>query len=173
MSITETEPGSATLDELRVYWRLPSLRAARELARSLNVRRVKQEYPWLAIWAAEGLAPPSKTHWEALKLPHCTTADIGEILGMSRRQAQRLDDAKPDQSFPDPLGFREKPKLWRRTQVLSWVVGAQVQQFKLAQRRRPAPHQLKPAPPHPDHGDAVFNPFAEIRSADRKNNEMT
>src|SRR6056297_4161925 len=61
-------PGHATLEELRVYWRMPSLRATRELARALGIVKVGDRYPWLSIWAAEGLAPPPRRHWSALKL---------------------------------------------------------------------------------------------------------
>lgn len=63
MTTDQQDPGSATLGELRVYWRMPSLRAARELANRHGVRRIGERCPWYAIRAAEGLAPSAPRHW--------------------------------------------------------------------------------------------------------------
>lgn len=46
MKDVSINPGSASAEELAKHWRLPSVRAARELARALGVRRVKGKYPW-------------------------------------------------------------------------------------------------------------------------------
>jgi hypothetical protein len=40
MNSRTTGPGSASLEELQTYWRMPSVRATRELAKQLRVRRV-------------------------------------------------------------------------------------------------------------------------------------
>ena len=132
MTATVQSPGSATEDELRDDWRMPSLRATRELARKLGVRRVKRQYPWYVIWAAEGLAPPARKHWDELKLPHLTADGLAEALGESARSARRRDAAKPDASFPDPLPLRKKPKLWRAAQVNAYVAGLPVPSYRAA-----------------------------------------
>jgi hypothetical protein len=80
MTTKQQGPGSATLEELRNYWRMPSLRATRELANRLGARRIGERYPWHSIWAAEGLAPPAPRLWAELKLPHMTTEDLAGIL---------------------------------------------------------------------------------------------
>jgi len=81
-------PCFATIEELRIYWSMASPRPARELASRLGLRCVKGQYPWFAIWAAEGLAPPPSRLWPELKLPHMTTNDIAELLQESRRTAK-------------------------------------------------------------------------------------
>ncbi len=173
MISTDTGPGSASLEELQTYWRMPSVRATWELARQRGVRRVGRAYPWLAIWAAEHLATPSCKHWDELKHSHCTTADVACLLKLSHRQAQRLDETKPDPSFPDPLRIRNKPKLWRRAQVLAWLGGYQVPHYKTAPRRRLHTARFEQPTPSPDRYESIFNPFEIIRSADAKNDKMT
>ena len=42
MNSRTTGPGSASLEELQTYWRMPSVRATRELAKQLRVRRVNR-----------------------------------------------------------------------------------------------------------------------------------
>lgn len=173
MTSTETGPGSATLDQLQIYWRMPSGRATRELARSLGVRRVAGAYPWFAIWAAEGLAVPNKKRWQELKQSHCTTADVAVLLKLSRRQAQRLDETKPDPTFPDALSIRDKPKLWRRAQVQLWRGGLPVPHYKTATSRRPCTAPPEQPAPSPDRCEDVFNPSEILRSADTQNDKMT
>ncbi len=58
MKTNSKDPGSASAEEFAAYWRLPSARAARELARKIGVRNVSGRYAWSSIWGAEGLAPP-------------------------------------------------------------------------------------------------------------------
>jgi len=70
------DTGCATREELRVRWRMPSSRAARERARRRGVRRHRGLCPSFAIWAAEGLAPPPRWEWDVLKLPHLTADDL-------------------------------------------------------------------------------------------------
>ena len=94
MNKPDQDPGYATLAELAAYWRMPSKRAARELARALGLRRVRGKFPWFAIWQAEWLAPPPKKRWDELKHPHLTTTDLAELLGESERSARRRDHAK-------------------------------------------------------------------------------
>jgi hypothetical protein len=174
MNSRMTGPGSASVEELQIYWRMPSVRATRELAKQLQVRRIRRAYPWISIWKAEGLAVPSSKYWDELKHPHCTTADIANFLSLTHRQAQRFDETKPDASFPDPLSFRSKPKLWRRTQVLAWLGGYQVPHFKIAPRCKTLVAQSEKKPKsNPDQFQTMFNPREIIRSADTKNDKMT
>ena len=42
MNSRTTGPGSASLEELQTYWCMPSVRATRELAKQLRVRRVNR-----------------------------------------------------------------------------------------------------------------------------------
>ncbi|MFB9148963.1 hypothetical protein [Roseovarius ramblicola] len=164
MTAQVTDPGSATLEELTAYWRMPSKRATRELARKLGLRRVRGNYPWFAIWQIERLALPSRRRWEELKRPHLTTADLGELLGESERSARRRDAAKPDASFPDPLPIRKKPKLWRSAQVHAWCSGLPVPVYQSSSKFLPT---RKKAPPETNSKVPanVFDPFAQKRSA--------
>ena len=167
--ITERQtPGAATLDELRIYWRMPSQRATRELANRLGLRRIAGRYPWFAIWAAEGLAAPAPRLWAELKLPHMTTQDIAGLLQGSRRSAQRVDLKKPDASFPERLRFRSKPKLWRQAQVNAWAAGLPVpvcKQLPDRPRRAPMAAATMKSQPAPKPSGA-FNPFFEQRFSD-------
>ena len=169
MTTKQQGPGSATLEELRNYWRMPSLRATRELANRLGARRIGEHYPWHSIWAVEGLAPPAPRLWPELKLPHMTTEDLAGILKGARRTAQRADQKKPDASFPERLRFREKPKLWRRAQVNDWAAGLPVPTYKTRSATRKAgpsksrPRQVPDRPP-----SEGFDPFEEARLADTR-----
>jgi hypothetical protein len=169
MSSTVTNPGYATTHDLHVYWRTSSLRVARELARSLGIRRVRGGYPWLAIWAAEGLALPPVRRWDELKLPHLTSADLAKVLGESARSAQRRDRFKPDASFPDPVPLRKKPKLWRSAQVNAWQVGLPVPAYKAASNRRVEIQGAIRSSQIEESASEIYNPFAEERSAARAN----
>lgn len=168
--ITERkDPGHATLEELRIYWRMPSLRATRELANRLGLRRVGKRYPWLAIWAVEGLAPPAPRFWAELKLPHLTTADLAGLLDGARRTAQRVDQKKPDASFPERLRFRDKPKLWRRAQVNYWAAGLPVPTYKTRSATKTASPSSSRPPKVPDQRPSEgFDPFEEARLADTR-----
>jgi len=132
MKTDSKDPGSASAEELAKYWRLPSARAARELARKVGIRHFGGRYPWHSIWQAEGLAPPPRSRWDELKLPHCTADDVAGILGESTRSAQRRGLAKPDASFPDPIPLRKKPMIWRRAQLRAWQAGLPVPHYKRA-----------------------------------------
>mgnify|MGYP003666533324 FL=1 len=132
MKTNSRDPGSASAEEMAKYWRLPSARAARELARKVGVRHVSGRYAWYSVWAAEGLAPPPLSRWEELKLPHCTADDVAGILGESPRSARRRGLAKPDASFPDAIPLRKKPILWRRAQLRAWQAGLPVPHYKRA-----------------------------------------
>ncbi|MDX2485567.1 MAG: hypothetical protein QNK42_18130 [Pseudodonghicola sp.] len=167
--ITEPQiPGAATLEELRIYWRMASLRATRELANRLGLRRTAGRCPWFAIWAAEGLAAPAPRLWAELKLPHMTTQDIAGLLKGSRRTAQRMDQKKPDASFPERLRFRNKPKLWRQAQVNAWAAGLLVPVYKkLPDRPRRAPMEAAPTKSQPsEKPSGVFNPFLDQQFSD-------
>jgi hypothetical protein len=169
MTTEQQDPGSATLEELRDYWRMPSLRATRELANRLGLRRVGKRYPWLAIWAVEGLAPPAPRHWEELKLPHMTTEDLADLLDGARRTAQRVDQKKPDASFPERLRFRDKPKLWRRAQVNYWAAGLPVPTYKTRSATRTAGPSKSRTAQVPDRPPSEgFDPFDEARLADTR-----
>ena len=159
MSNTVDGAGYATLEELRTYWRMPSLRATRELAKALGVIKLDNRYPWLSIWAAEGLAPPPARHWQDLKQPHLTSALLAQVLCESPRSARRRDRAKPDSSFPDPIAIRLKPKLWRSISVHLWAVGLPVPNFKLRTNnlRQFAPSKAERRPILVS--EAVFDPW--------------
>lgn len=158
MSKRADGPGDATLEELRTYWRMQSLRTTRELARAAGVVKVGDLYPWLSIWEAEGLAPPPRRHWSALKHPHLTAELLARVLGQSPRSARRRDLVKPDASFPDPVPIRPKPKLWRAVSVNAWAAGLPVPNFKLRSRNR-----LRVAGERNDnsegHSETVFDPW--------------
>lgn len=172
MTAPDQDPGYATLKELTDYWRMPSERATRELARTLGLRRVRGRYPWFAIWQVEGLAPPSRRRWDELKRPHLTTAELAKLLDESERSARRRDAAKPDASFPDPLSIRKKPKLWRRAQVHAWCAGLPVPVYQTCSMSRPA--EAKTPPEHASkEAISVFDPFAQKRSAAKTNGKMT
>ncbi|MCA0998777.1 hypothetical protein [Alloyangia pacifica] len=164
MSASQESPGAANVEELAHYWRLPSVRAARELARAVGVRKVGDRYPWHGIWAAEGLAPPPHYRWEELKLPHSTASDVAALLGESERSARRRALAKPDASFPDPVPLRKKPLLWRTAQLKAWQAGLSVPSYRKASLRGTSrdPEPLNVA--RREVSDA-YDPWQEVRSA--------
>ncbi len=164
MKITSKNPGSASTEELFKYWRMPSKRAARELARKVGVRHVGGRYAWSSIWAAEGLAPPPRSRWDELKLPHCTADDVAGILGESPRSARRRNLVKPDASFPDPIPLRKKPMLWRTAQLRAWQAGLPVPNYRFAPTKAPLSTEDPKALPEKPACD-TYNPFAEARSA--------
>lgn len=169
MKDVSSNPGSASAEELAKHWRLPSVRAARELARALGVRRVKGKYPWYSIWEIEGLAPPRRRLWDELKLPHSTTADVAEALGESERSGRRRGISKPDASFPDPIPLRKKPMLWRTPQLRAWQAGLPVPLYQRASKKAPlASEAIRDHSQEPS-CDA-YDPFAEARSAVNGNN---
>ncbi|WP_141536266.1 hypothetical protein [Thioclava sp. ES.031] len=168
MKTNSKDPGSASVEELAKYWRLPSTRAARELARADGIRHVGGRYPWHSIWKAEGLAPPPRARWDELKLPHCTVDDVAGILGESPRSARRRGLAKPDSSFPDPIPLRKKPMLWRRAQLRAWQAGLPVPHYTRASKTA----DLSPDVSKLRRKKAVcnsFDPWAAARSAARGN----
>ncbi len=169
MSSSDTNPGCATTHDLHAYWRTPSPRAARELARSLGIRRVRDGYPWSAIWAAEGLALPPAKRWNELKLPHVTSAELAEILGESARSARRRDCFKPDASFPGPVPLRKKPKLWRSAQINAWQAGFPVPLYKAAPSKRTEIQTAIRASQIEERSSEIYDPFAEARSAAKAN----
>ena len=170
--LSSPDPGCATLEELRAYWRMPSTRAARELARRKGVRRHRSLYPWFAIWAAEGLALPPRWAWDVLKLPHLTTEDLVARLKESVRTARRRDTAKPDASFPDPVALRRKPKLWRTVEVDRWIVGMPVPVFRRAGSG--AAPEVKSSPSAPSRPETKgFDPFEMARASARRAGKMT
>ena len=172
MTAPAQDPGYATLKELMAYWRMPSERAARELARALGLRRVRGKYPWFAIWQAERLGVPPRKKWDELKLPHLNTTDLAEQLGESERSARRRDLAKPDAAFPDPVPIRKKPKLWRAAQVKAWCAGLPVPVYPIRSRSAGAA-KSEPGRPPSKHGYDGFDPFAQKRSAAKSNGQMT
>lgn len=172
MTAPAQDPGYATLTELTAYWRMPSERAARELARTLALRRVRGKYPWFAIWQVERLAPPPRKRWDELKLPHLTTTDLAELLGESERSARRRDRAKPDAAFPDPVPIRNKPKLWRAAQVRAWCAGLPVPVYPLRSRSAQIAKNRPPKAPSKRSFDG-FDPFAQKRFAAKSNDKMT
>jgi len=164
MNFNSRDPGSASAEEVAKYWRLPSARAARELARKVGVRHIGGRYAWYSIWAVEGLAPPPRSRWGELKLPHCTADDVADILGESPRSARRRGLAKPDASFPDPIPLRKKPMLWRRVQLRAWQAGLPVPHYKRASMTT----ALSPNASRLRKKKTVcnsFDPWAAVRSA--------
>ena len=159
------DPGHATPEELRTYWRAKSVRVAEERARQLGIRKTGHGYPWLSIWRAEGLAPPPERQWAELKLPHKTMKDIAEVLGRSDRTARRRRHHKPDAEFPDPIVFGPKTHLWRAAQIKAWETGNPVPVYKTyVKPGRPRVDIVREAiAPTPDQftAPAIFNPFAE------------
>lgn len=141
MTSSKRTPGSASLKELQAYWRMPSTRAARDLAVKFGVRKIAGQYPWLSIWASEYLAPPAAKHWDDLKRPHLNSTDMARILGSSPRTARRRDHHKPDSEFPDPVRLRKKPKLWRQVQVNAWAAGMPVPVYPTIPKR---PRSINP-----------------------------
>jgi len=103
MTTDPQDADSATLEDLRIYRRMPSLRATAKLANSHGVRRIEERCPWYAIRAAEGLATPARRHWAELKLPLMTTRDLAGILTGARRTAQRVDQKKGDYNGTGPV----------------------------------------------------------------------
>lgn len=172
MNKPDQDPGHATLAELAAYWRMPSKRAARELARALGLRRVRGEFPWFAIWQAERIAPPSKKRWDELKHPHLTTTDLAELLGESKRSAQRRDHSKPDAGFPDPVPIRKKPKLWRASQVNAWCAGLPVPVYRVKSRSAQVTSTETPKALSKTNFDG-FDPYAQKRFAAKPNGKMT
>jgi hypothetical protein len=138
MKYNSKDPGSASDRDLAEYWRMPSTRSARELAKSVGVRRVNGRYLWYSIWKAEGLAPPPRSRWSELKLPHSKVEDVAAILGESTRSARRRGLAKPDASFPDPIPLRKKPMLWRTAQLRAWQAGLPVPHYQQVSARAPS-----------------------------------
>ena len=120
---SSSDPGCATREELRARWRMLSTRAARDHARRRGVRRHRGLCPSFAIWVAEGLAPPPRWAWDALKLPHLVADDLAARMKEAVRTARCRDMAKPDARFPDPVALRQKPKLWRMVEADRWIVG--------------------------------------------------
>jgi predicted DNA-binding transcriptional regulator AlpA len=169
MNTAATNPDYATEDDLHAYWRTPSRRAARELARSLGIRLVRGGYPWPSVWAAEGLAVPPKNRWNELKLPHLTAEDLAKVLGESTRSARRRDCSKPDANFPDPVRLREKPKLWRSAQVNAWQAGLPVPAYKAVSNKRREIEAATRSSQIEESRSAIYNPFAEARSAAKAN----
>ncbi|MCR8827473.1 hypothetical protein [Pseudosulfitobacter koreensis] len=158
------DPGSASAEELAKYWRLPSARAARELARKVGVRHFGGRYAWYSIWASEGLAPPPRSRWDELKLLHCTADDVAGILGESPRSARRRNLAKPDAGFPDPIPLRKKPMLWRRAQLRAWQAGLPVPHYKrVSTTPMLSPEASKARQQKPVCNS--FDPWAAVRSA--------
>ena len=159
------DPGHATPEELRTYWRTSSLRAAEERARRLGVRKTGQGYPWLSIWRAEGLAPPPKRQWAELKLPHKTMKDIAEMLGRSDRTARRRRHHKRDAEFPDPIEFGPRTHLWRAAQIKAWETGNPVPVYKTYVKPNRAAVRVDREPiattADENPAPAIFNPFAE------------
>jgi hypothetical protein len=170
MTNSEPTPGSASLEELKAYWRMPSKRAARDLAVKLGVRRIAGEYPWLSIWACEHLAPPAAKHWDDLKRPHLTSADMAKVLGSSSRTACRRDHHKPDSEFPNLVRLRKKPKLWRRVQVYAWAAGMPVPVYTtIPKRPRSINPKFSPKTVSLESFEG-FNPFEFTQSSDTKDN---
>lgn len=168
MKKVKDDPGSATTKELAEYWRMPSGRAARELALALGLRRIEGKFPWYSVWAIEGLAPPPRYRWEELKLPHSTAGDVAEALGETIRSGRRRGVSKPDPSFPDPIPLRKKPILWRTAQLRAWQAGLPVPNYRVAStaaRRTPKPLANRTQEPPSN----TYNPFAEARSAATRN----
>jgi hypothetical protein len=87
--------------------------------------------------------------------------------GWGRLTTQRVEQKKPDASFPDCLRFRHKPKLWRRAQVNYWAAGLPVPTYKTLSATRMAhtsKHRPSQAPDQPP--SEGFDPFGEAQLAD-------
>ncbi|TCM73514.1 helix-turn-helix transcriptional regulator [Rhodovulum steppense] len=159
-------PGNATPEQLKTYFRLSSVRAAREFARRLGIRCVNGAYPWFSIWMdGEHLAQPPRTRWAELKLNHLTAVDLAEVLDRSPRTARRKAWNKPDASFPDPLVFGPRHRRWRAAQVHAWRSGLPVPVYPTAPVLRPPKPEDTPQNVKPETHFDGFNPFQELAEA--------
>ena len=96
MKAISKDPGSASAEELATYWRLPSARAARELARKIGVRNVGGRYRGAraASTIALGRTEAATLHGGRRR------RHPGGVAAL--RQATRLGEARCELSRPYP-----------------------------------------------------------------------
>jgi hypothetical protein len=123
------------IDLLAKYWRKESVAAAKRMANRLGVRCVVGLYPWMAIWEAEGLAPPAKSHWAMLQQDHMTTNEVALRLDCDARTIRRYVTNPPD-DFPLPVFGNGKPWLWRAAQIQAYVRGTPLPRFRRSTSHR-------------------------------------
>lgn len=128
-SLVSLDPGRIDAVQLAQYWRKNSSAAAKSMASRLGVRRVVGFYPWIAIWAAEGLALPAKSYWTAIQQNHLTTDEVATLLACDARTIRRYAQ-NPPEGFPPPVFENGKPWLWRSCQVHAYVSGRPVPRFR-------------------------------------------
>ena len=160
-SVAPPDPGGISADLLAKYWRKESASAAKRMASRLGIRCVAGLYPWLAIWAGEGLAPPAKSYWKELQQDHLATEEVARLLRCDARTIRRYVLNPPD-GFPPPVFDSGKPWLWRPCQVYAYISGRSVPHFRRASPlKRPyvtAAHEAS-SPQAKRAGTAIFNPF--------------
>lgn len=130
-----SDPGRIDIDLLAKYWRKESVAAAKRMANRLGVRCVVGLYPWMAIWEAEGLAPPAKSHWAMLQQDHMTTNEVALRLDCDARTIRRYVTNPPD-DFPLPVFGNGKPWLWRAAQIQAYVRGTPLPRFRRSTSHR-------------------------------------
>ena len=117
--------------QLAQYWRKESAAAAKRMASRLGIRCISGRYPWLAVWSAEGLAPPPASSWTALQQNHLMTDDVAGLLACDARTIRRYA-LNPPEGFPPPVFESGKPWLWRACQIHAYVTGSPVPRFRRA-----------------------------------------
>lgn len=127
--VMSLDPGRIDAAQLAQYWRKNSSSAAKSMASRLGVRRVAGLYPWLSIWAAEGLMLPTKTYWAAIQQNHLTTEEVATLLACDARTIRRYAQ-NPPEGFPPPVFENGKPWLWRSCQIHAYVSGRPVPRFR-------------------------------------------
>jgi hypothetical protein len=125
------DPGRIDSGRLAHYWRKESPSAAKRMASRFGIRCIAGQYPWLAIWSAEGLATPAASSWTVLQQSHLTTDDVAALLACEARTIRRYVLNPPD-GFPAPVFASGKPWLWRSGQIHAYVSGRSVPQFRRA-----------------------------------------
>lgn len=127
----QPDPGRIDAVQLAQYWRKESTAAAKRMASRFDVRCVVGQYPWLAIWSSEGLAPPPKSYWAMLQQNHLTTDEVAHLLACDARTIRRYVQ-NPPEGFPPPVFESGKPWLWRTCQIHAYVSGRPVPHFRRA-----------------------------------------
>lgn len=155
------DPGRIDAARLAHYWRKESAAAAKRMASRLGIRCVVGQYPWRAVWSAEGIAPP-KSHWTALQQNHLMTDEVAALLACDARTIRRYVQ-NPPEDFPPPVFESGKPWLWRTCQIHAYVSGLPVPLFRRSTHLRKTQVSTRNEPSGPRAQPAcsnTFNPFS-------------